>query len=255
MKRWISSAAIASLLMGDSLAYGASTSTAQQPKWKDAYKKYIANYLKSEDLMIGDCVITLVDIDRDGVPELFGGLSYRTENVIDIAYTYKNGKVQKLTQKGPGAGDSGSIGFNLGMTAFVKGHILVYKEKKTGKYVVIGKDSGGGAVSVSGGDYSLTLNGTVLTTKEINGFYEEQTEGGNWEGIYYSSGKKVSKKQYDASRSNYYAQLTALTKQSSTIAGSSNANSFSDPDLRYDMTDSEINEAIYKLYQSYSPSK
>lgn len=205
MKRFTTLLLIFSLLTCSSSAYAASKPTVN---WKNAYKPIVSKHLKSELFAGGDNYITLVDIDQDGIPELFGGEAYRTVNYVEFAYTFKNGKAKLLKQTGPGGGFDESesrLGFKLGMQGFTKGNIKVFTNKKTGKYTVIVTD---GTNSVAGGtieEYTLSLKGTNLTSQEISTAY--YNFDGFLEDEFTFKGKKVSKSNYDKQRINYFSQL------------------------------------------------
>lgn len=184
----------------------------QTTGWKQAYKKEITSYMNSDEFT-GDSLITLIDIDRDGTPELFAGDSYRTVNSTALAFTYKKGKLLPLIHKGSGAGSDSQIGFKLGMAAFKAGETKVFKDKKTGKYKVIAKDGGGGVASWNSNEYVLELNGAVLTSTEISTF--DGNEDG--EEFYSFKGKKVTKAQYNKSRTAYYAQFKQIPSEAKTL--------------------------------------
>ncbi|WP_054954868.1 hypothetical protein [Paenibacillus dakarensis] len=209
MKRLTTLLLIFSLLTCTSSVYGASKSTSN---WKDAYKLIISKYVNSEDYG-SDNLITLVDLDQDGIPELFGGLAYRTVNNMEFAYTFKNGKVHSLKQTGPGQGDYDSgLGFNLGMQGFDKGKIRVFKHKQTGKPIVIVRDGTSSAVSSVVGDYAISLKGSKLVSQEISVSkqFEEGTE-------FSFKGKKMSKSNYDKNRVKYFSQFKQISSNAKQL--------------------------------------
>lgn len=187
------------LMISTSSAYA----TEPTSTWKSSYKKIISNYLNSENFGM-DNVITLVDIDQDGVPELFGGVAYRTVNYIDLAYTFKNGKAVPLKQSGPGLGENESgRGFNLGMEGFNKGQVRIFVNKKSNKHTVIVRDGTSSAIGSIVGEYAITLQGNKLVSQEISvANYSEEMDD-----VFTFKGKKVSKSNFDKSRSKYFSQL------------------------------------------------
>jgi|GEM_PF-4448700 hypothetical protein len=194
--------------------------SAQAANWKQTYKKYILDYIQSDGFN-QDSVITLIDLDRDGVPELIGGEDYRIINRIDFAYTFKKGQSLRLTHQGPGIGEESPIGFRIGMHAFTKGNLNLYKDKKSGKLQFVGTDGVGGIAGSDVGDYVIQLTGTVLKTYEISRHYTE--EGVKDE--YTFKGNKVTKSAYDAKRKSYYASLAKTSVQPAVLSGSDILNS------------------------------
>ncbi|BBI36787.1 hypothetical protein [Cohnella abietis] len=210
MKKTVSIVLFLCLILNLSPAYAAD----QTSDWKSAYKNYILKYVNT-DYFTSDSAVVLVDIDRDGVPELFGGESYRTVNRVDIAYTFKKGKAAKVTQKGGVIGES-PIGFDIGIGAFLKENLKVYKDKKTGAFKVIGTDSGGGIASWSSSDILIQLNGTIITIKEISNSYTSK-DGQNENTEYRFNGKAVKESQYTSNRKQYFSQLTGVATQANVL--------------------------------------
>ncbi|MBT2292728.1 hypothetical protein J7E73_27075 [Paenibacillus albidus] len=220
---------------------------AAAPNWKASYKEYIKQMMKSDNghLNSQDAEVVLVDLNRDGVPELIAGESYRTVNTVVAAVTFRNGKVVKLQQSGDGQGEESPINFNLGMSAFsVKSNNLkLYKISKTGEYIYIGEDGGSSAISWSGGDYAIRMNGTSLLSTEISTFSGSDDEGNEYEN--YSFNKKtVSKKDYDRLQKTYYAKMKEVKSGAVSVR----------PQDSYDFEQEKANVAgIERFLNSFKP--
>lgn len=211
MKRFVISFLVFLMVTNASSAYAAEPAST----WKSSYKKIISNYLKSENFSM-DSVIALVDIDQDGVPELFGGVAYRTVNYMDLAYTFKNGKAVPLKQSGPGLGDHESgLGFNLGMEGFNKGQVRIFVNKKTNKHTVIVRDGTSSAIGSIVGEYAINLQGNKLVSQEISvANYSEEMDD-----EFTFKGKKVSKSNFDKNRIKYFSQLKQKTSNAIHLDG------------------------------------
>lgn len=214
MKKATSLILIISFLLFAMPVSAASSST----DWKTAYKNQILKYTSSENFG-QDTQITIVDLDRDGVPELFAGVPYRTVNHVDLAFTFKNGKLQALKYKGPGLGAESPIGFKIGMEALRAENLKVYKEKSSGKVVIIGEDGAGGAPSWTSELYSIRLKGTQLTAEKISAYHAEYGDHTDIQENFFFGGKKISQSVYDKKHKEYYSKLTEIPKQSTGLSG------------------------------------
>ncbi|SFM51398.1 S-layer homology domain-containing protein [Paenibacillus sp. 1_12] len=192
--------------------------TAASPtvNWQAIYKEYIVQALTDKDgLTLGqDWEVVLIDLDMDGVPELIAGEAYREVSPVDFIKTIRDGQLVDLRQRVVGNSNPGSLNVNVGMNAFsvIKSSIKLYLVKNTGKYKYIGRDGFSGVDSWGDWEYEMNLAGMTLNTNEItrsqapnswkkdDGF-TDQTE------FYYTNDRKVSKKDYDLFREEYYADL------------------------------------------------
>ncbi|KGP79551.1 hypothetical protein, partial [Paenibacillus sp. MAEPY1] len=211
MKRFVTLFLIFLMVSSSTSAYAAQPSST----WKSSYKKILNNYLKSEDFG-QDNVITLVDIDQDGIPELFAGQAYRTVNHVDLAYTFKNGKAVPLKQSGPGLSeDESGIGFNLGMEGFNKGQVKIFVNKKTNKQTVIVRDGASSAIGAVVGEYAINLQGSKIVSQEISvANYSEEVDD-----EFTFKGKKVSKSTFDKNRIKYFSQLKQKPSNATHLEG------------------------------------
>lgn len=208
MKRFVTLILVFLMVTSSTSAYAAQPSST----WKSSYKKILNNYLKSEDFGQNN-VITLVDIDQDGVPELFAGQAYRTVNHLDLAYTFKNGKAVPLKQSGPGLSEDES---GLGMEGFNKGQVKIFVNKKTNKHTVIVRDGGGGAVTTSVGEYAINLQGSKIVSQEISvATYSQEIDD-----EFTFKGEKVSKSTFDKNRIKYFSQLKQKPSNATHLDGS-----------------------------------
>lgn len=196
--------------------------------WKTLY----ANYLSSNknDLIYEN--LTLLDINRDGIPELFGGANSLTYCPVNVALTINNGKIAHLTNTTDGLcglGESevkGQKGFNVGYEAFQSAEL--YKDTKTGQYKWIGKD--GSSINTrhySLGIYELTLKGTKVVSDMI--FYEFHDEDESFTEEYKYQNKKVTKASYTQAKASYFKNLQKVPNKvaiSSFSFSSFNENNF-----------------------------
>ncbi|WP_405176374.1 hypothetical protein MHI27_12085 [Paenibacillus sp. FSL H8-0261] len=187
----------------------------KKDEWKQAYKSYILEYISSENFG-QDSLIVLFDFDRDGIPELIVGEPYRTVNRVDLAFTFKNGKAQKLSQKGTGLGAESPINFTIGMEAFNTGNVKIFKNKKNRQYKTIVKDGGGGVTGWESGEYAISLQGTQLITHELSKTYYDRDEDST---EYIFKGKILSETMYNKSRQNYFSEYTQIPSQSKQLPG------------------------------------
>ncbi|WP_256759871.1 hypothetical protein [Cohnella sp. WQ 127256] len=229
MKRVMGLVVFLCLLLNSNVTVHAAQQTAG---WKQAYKTKILNYIHSDNWG-QDSEIALFDIDRDGVPELFTGSSYRLSNHIATAYSFKKEKIQTLTLKGPGQSEAGKLGF---------ADFQLFKEKKTGKYRVIARDCISGASNGTCGEYIVQLAGATLTTTEISTHTQSDESGDSYTFL----GKKITKAQYDAKQKNYYAQLTNMQMKTTKLSGN--------PDM-LDATQAYYDLAVNKYLQIDSTDK
>ncbi|WP_172200717.1 hypothetical protein [Saccharibacillus qingshengii] len=199
--------------------------------WKKAYQKHIRDYVKSgggDDFRSDESYITLVDLDRDGIPELFAGKNYRTVQSMDLAYTFKNGKALPIRQSG-GQGYASEYGtfhtnFDIGVAGFVKSTpyegLKMFKHKKTGAIVAIGKSGYSSVAGWAVEEHVIKLIGTTLAIQEVSTMSEERGLPGDGSIYTYTiRGEKVSKATYDLNRSNYYASLQGIASGTKTLSG------------------------------------
>ncbi|MBS4174281.1 hypothetical protein [Bacillus sp. FJAT-49736] len=108
---------------------------------KNKYKDYLLSYVKEKNNEPNEWYF-LVDLDRDGIPELFGGSEAQIFSPINMAITFKNNKVSNIKF----TGDNGVSGLerdtkgnmNIGLPT-IEG-LKLYSDKKTKKYTFIGSD-------------------------------------------------------------------------------------------------------------------
>lgn len=219
--------------------------------WKESYKKYIKQVLSDGGSFSfdPDMVMVLVDLDRDGIPELIGGEAYRLVSWIGIAKTIRNGQIVDIRQDGV----EDSEKFTIGMYAFLVNDpyhpgIKLYKDRNTGEYRYIGIDGYSSAISWGETEYEISLNGSTLRAKEIISSQGPNPGHENDPDVveaYYIGNKKVSKTDFEAYRRGYYANLIS-------VAHGGISTNFS---KLYDFDLKKPDEAgINAFLNSYSPS-
>jgi len=192
-----------------------------QVDWKAAYKEYIKQVISAESGFPFEIeTVVLIDLDRDGIPELFGGQADRLVSWIVIGETYRNGKNISIYQNGVNRSDR----FSIGMYAFSVDNsssgIKLFKDSVTGEYKYIGTDGYSSAIGWGLTEYEITLNGSTLLAKEIvssrgpNPGHEDDPDVVEEYGI---GGKKVSKANYEKYRASYYYRLTEVEHGAVTI--------------------------------------
>ncbi|WEK54633.1 MAG: hypothetical protein P0Y55_00725 [Candidatus Cohnella colombiensis] len=197
------------LAIGLLLQAGAVSAAQQTTNWRQAYKAKIIEYIQS-DKWDQTSKISMFDIDRDGVPELFAGEDYRLTNNIDMAYTFRNGKLVALTHKGPGSGYGSVNGIKLGFPSF-----SLYKHKESGKYSIFAYDGMSGIAGWDSHEYLITLSGSVLKTTEISASSYSDETGDS----YTFKGKAVNEKQYSSNRKQYFSPYTQVKKTTPSLEG------------------------------------
>lgn len=174
---------------------------------RNLYNKYLNNilYQPIEELI-------LIDLDLDGMPELFGGSYSKNYSPINFAITSKEGTLKELSF----TGDKGVSGVNhdnghtdIGIWVFSE--VKLYRNKNTNKLSYIGRDIASRSYEVgSGAEYEISLNSNNINAKEI--FYNEfNDEYSNNYTLYRYMKKDVSKSEYDAKHNEYYNDLQEVT--------------------------------------------
>ncbi|WP_071392623.1 S-layer homology domain-containing protein [Bacillus tuaregi] len=164
-----------------------------------------------------DDYFILIDLDRDEIPELIGGHSYRMDAPVYFAITIKNGKIKNLAHKGDGIQDTNYSKLKIGTSAF---NAKLYKNKQTGQYIYIGNDGWSTVADVGSIDYEISLDkdGTIFS-KEIS-YYSGQNSNtasddptGDVPDFFTFNGKEVSKEEYEQQRKAYFSQLEEVNSK------------------------------------------
>lgn len=214
---------------------------AQETSWQTAYREYLKEYLDQNRL---DQMI-LVDLNRDGIPELFGGNSSMISSPVEVAITFQDDKVVDLNHDGNGiSGWESTIDFMIGLPTFVG--LELYQDISRNEYIFFGADSVNGGDSQDGCTYEISLVEHTVFTKEI--YCASVPKWEYEEGItetFTFLGLEVTEVEFERKRSDYYSTLQEVDlKLISTGYGSvSNL-----------LDGAEIDAAINHFLNSYSNS-
>ena len=171
----------------------------------DGWEKVYAEKLTGSDYMIPDSYLVLCDMNFDGIPELFEGVSYRIMQTIDGAFTTDGNVIKPISLSGDFSGgfveDNSDV---IGIFYFM--NMKLYQNRQTGEKRFIGETGWSGAGGV---ETTVVLEShmedSVLDVKEIcsyssSGFLEED------EKTYTFKGNPISKNEYDSLRTGYFDQ-------------------------------------------------
>jgi len=172
----------------------------------DGWERVYAETLTGNDYEIPDSYLVLCDMDFDGIPELFEGLSYRITQTVDGAFTIDGNIIKPISLSGDFNGDfvEGNSDI-IGIYYFM--NMKLYQNRETSEKRFIGTAGWSG---VGGSETTQVLESymedSVLNVKKIcsyssSGFLEEE-ETRN----YTFDGRSVSESEYDSLRAEYFDQ-------------------------------------------------
>lgn len=196
-------------------------------KAKNIYREYLKSY-SDQDNPIKDLV--LVDLNSDGMPELFCGYTSRAYCPVNVVLSVKDGQLVKLNIQRNENGISGNNYDNgksdIGLRAF--SNIKLYKSRKTNEYSFIGKDSSSiNSDEWREGEYVISLDGNTINSKQI--FYrismqdDKSNQPRKYVLAYKYCGNEISKSEYDTKYKEYFNDLEEVSMKIYT--GYTNGNS------------------------------
>ncbi|OMF90433.1 hypothetical protein [Paenibacillus sp. FSL R7-0337] len=183
--------------------------------WTTLYSEYIKKALMDDtrEWDSNEDYFTLVDLNRDGIPELIQGSSYRTVDCVNFAITVQNGNVVNFNYQGKLENSSEGI-FNVGMGAFFPRDefrgLQLYKNKMNGKYIYIGFGGGSSAIAAYPQVFEINFNGTKFSEKEIFSAILPDPDEVDVKESYSVNKKEVSKSVYDKAYKQYFSNLTKV---------------------------------------------
>ena len=196
MKRRITALGLALLL---ALSLTTLPASAAGRPWEDAYAKYIKE-IKAEDFDLNwTCEVMLIDLDRDGIPELLlGSPGARNRSFAEKGATYRNGALHALSISE----------WDMGLE--MRDDIEMYQNNTTGERKIEAPSAMPYGMGVYGSLSALWLDGYTLHCVPV---FEEDIDysSGKEEATYFVNGQQVSGSKYDAaynSRNNGWSKVS-----------------------------------------------
>lgn len=200
------------------------TSIIASTNWKMIYKDALIDIVNNEEVDLVDR-LSLVDIDLDGIPELFGGSYSKTYCPTEIALSIKDDKLIKLKDVTNGLcgipkdrAFSNSI-YRVGFEGW--SHAKLYRNKNTNTYKWIATDHISSIDHYNSfATYELSLKGAQLTSNRIS--YQETSmvysDSGDIQDVfdttYVYRDKEVEPSVYEKESIKYFNSLEPIDFES-----------------------------------------